>query len=224
MNRENARRQAFTLVELLIVIGIIAVLIGILMSALSKARLAGRRLSCANQLRQIGLATQQYVNQNNGAFPRSSHSASSVGVLSWTRSLMPHLGYPDDNGGPNFSRIRTTLYRCPIDPRAGNTWSYGLNVYFELSPAETGGAIFPKITKVRQPSATVLFAELRTSPGADHFMAHFWSYGGDPEVDVKRHAPYQNYVFVDSHVEALRFDQTYAPDRSLDNWNPLTAR
>jgi hypothetical protein len=137
---------------------------------------------------------------------------------------MPYLGYPDDSGGPNFDRIRKTLYRCPVDPRAGNTWSYGLNVYFELSPAETGGAIFPKITRVRQASATVLFAELRTSPGADHFMAHFWSYGGDAEVDVRRHAPYQNYVFVDSHVETLRFDQTYAPDRGVDQWNPLTAR
>jgi prepilin-type N-terminal cleavage/methylation domain-containing protein/prepilin-type processing-associated H-X9-DG protein len=65
-------RKAFTLVELLVVVGIIAVLIAVLMPALNRARMAANLVKCQSNFRQIYTAVTVYVNQNNGFLPRSS--------------------------------------------------------------------------------------------------------------------------------------------------------
>lgn len=65
-------RRGFTLIELLISIGIIAVLIGILVPALTAARARGRRTACSSSLKQVGLGLRSYLDGNNDIFPYAS--------------------------------------------------------------------------------------------------------------------------------------------------------
>ncbi|MCC7349007.1 MAG: type II secretion system protein [Phycisphaerales bacterium] len=75
----NRRIKGFTLVELLVVIGIIALLISMLLPALGKARESAKRAACASNLRQVGLLWQMYANEHKGFFP--DHG---IGFGNWT--------------------------------------------------------------------------------------------------------------------------------------------
>jgi prepilin-type N-terminal cleavage/methylation domain-containing protein/prepilin-type processing-associated H-X9-DG protein len=81
MKRRN--RTGFTLVELLVVIGIIALLISILLPSLNRARETANRVKCGNNLRQIGLALKLYANENRGAFPRAAYQPGTTVTPTW---------------------------------------------------------------------------------------------------------------------------------------------
>jgi len=125
-------RRAFTLVELLIVIAIIAVLAALLLPVLAKAKEQGRATACLSNLRQIGVALQIYVHENNNRMPvmydalLSTNGTPTTNLATIDLVLTNHIGSPK-------------ILRCPSDDKElfENTGSsYSWNFLLNGQPAD----------------------------------------------------------------------------------------
>jgi prepilin-type N-terminal cleavage/methylation domain-containing protein/prepilin-type processing-associated H-X9-DG protein len=189
-------RPAFTLVELLVVIGIISVLIGILLPALSAARKSGQQVRSLSNIRTVVAGFTQYHIDNRGCLPFGYPPAV---VDGWAvRAELPTggtIGFPEASRYP-WRLIRyvgdlwSILYshkdNVPADEAAANAYTislyptYGINAYyvgghtgfFGFDPATgrpnpTGPAV-SKITRVRHPTRLIAFADATSAgvPGA----------------------------------------------------------
>ena len=204
INRRHnpASRQAFTLIELIVVISIIALLVGLLLPALGMARSSARRLQCMTLMVNIGQAMTMYTGDNDEWYPPSTHSFSvATPVAAWDVQLAPYLGFTELAGdplsvniftSPELVRLRAAYYRCPEDRREqpvpafapdDSYLSYGKSVYFELSPDASDpqeatvldGRTWHRTIDIPRASAAAMFGEIGGGAyGVDHVMAHFW--------------------------------------------------
>ncbi len=128
--RDTVRRQAFTLIELLVVIAIIAVLVGLLLPAVQKVREASNRASCSNNLKQMGIAVQNFASANGGNMPYGWYPNGQNGT--WTMAagsafytLLPYMeqdnlfnGVSTNSPQQNFANAASTpvkTFVCPSD-------------------------------------------------------------------------------------------------------------
>jgi prepilin-type N-terminal cleavage/methylation domain-containing protein/prepilin-type processing-associated H-X9-DG protein len=132
---ESWRRRAFTLVELLVVIAIIALLISILLPALTKARRAANVVACQSNLRQLGASMHLYMGDNYGFLPMAGISYANYNGkgmnMSWDKLLMKYIGGQLDAGhGPMYCVVSypSQVLICPDDTWDRPTWIGSTNL------------------------------------------------------------------------------------------------
>ena len=146
-------RKGFTLVELLVVIGIIAVLIGILLPALNGARVRARVVQCTSNLRQVTLAALMYANDNHGALPpmRADTGPNADGSLhtmvntdyTFLDSFLKTPTAANPEPGALLGRLVMGNYlggRLKADPATGNVDFSQVRVLYCPNSPDSGGA------------------------------------------------------------------------------------
>jgi prepilin-type processing-associated H-X9-DG protein/prepilin-type N-terminal cleavage/methylation domain-containing protein len=155
-NRRCACRVGFTLVELLVVIGIIAILVGILLPTLGRARASARSLACQANLRSLGQAIQLYVVANKQSLPWGEYESTPPNGMYNTRWYMLLQNTLAGKYGITWNDAYTTnaaianiraLFTCPDAPVGSQTKLSTATIHYmchpRLMPANVDGAGHP---------------------------------------------------------------------------------
>jgi prepilin-type N-terminal cleavage/methylation domain-containing protein/prepilin-type processing-associated H-X9-DG protein len=205
LNLKSRRPAAFTLVELLVVVSIIAVLIGLLLPAVQASRAAARRTQCASNLRQVGLAMGQFCDAHRGQFPDTSHNQSGDVEQSWIYTVAPFMESVD------------AIRICPDDRKAADRLdqkltSYVMNAYLTDEPRSFA---VTNHNKLRESSKTLVAFEIADQKAPiienDHVHNHAWFTSLtvarkqvlqkiEADAAIERHAGSSHFLYADWHI------------------------
>ena len=219
MNEE--RRTGFTLIELLVVIGIVAMLVALLLPALSNARESAKSFQCLSNLRQLATAAHAYAALHNGSYPIAYYSGSDeqfVYAYHWDftlrldkgtgrRSVVPGLLWQGASEArvqqcPSFDGRSNTL----MDPHTG----YNYNTSFVGRGESELIAAPAKINQVKSASTTALFGDGEWASGANKYMRSPLPSPSDSNLSARhagtqgyRHRKATNVAFADGHAVSV---------------------
>jgi prepilin-type N-terminal cleavage/methylation domain-containing protein len=227
------QKKGFTLIELLVVVAIIAVLVAVLIPALGKARAIAKQTVCMSNLKQLGTATQLYMQDYRDSFAPYNTYGSLVYLF------QRYLPRPQTEGAWSDVYSFSPIWICPLQPK-GNPWG--------LSPAYGSNEFFSKERKLKadnipDPSRIVWMTEggYHNRPGGTYYPetypVDFMQHSNYPNVPLGedrwmqeiyphyrgfscrgvcyRHDMKADCVLADLHVESISFGRLEDPSR----WN-----
>jgi prepilin-type processing-associated H-X9-DG protein/prepilin-type N-terminal cleavage/methylation domain-containing protein len=179
------RRSPFTLIELLVVIAIIAILAAMLLPALGQARDRGHQISCANQIRQQGMAMMSYADDYEEYFTPNWD-----GNDCWLQLMAPYIGF----NTTNMVELREAqIFSCPsARTPVGNYIDYGINYKTDYGIVWSTKSVARG--QLTHPTETIVLSDRLSSPGTTMRKVEELTF---------RHGLGANYLFADGHVEKL---------------------
>jgi prepilin-type N-terminal cleavage/methylation domain-containing protein/prepilin-type processing-associated H-X9-DG protein len=223
-SKENfMKKSAFTLIELLIVIAIIAILAAILFPVFARARENARRSSCQSNLKQIGLGIMQY-SQDYDEKMVSSRNDGYQGVYKqcWYSMIEPYVKSAQVFRCPSSTVKTNATYTGGSNQPPALPFSYianaGIDGNKNYGTDGTNGdrpmldAQFDTISlsSFQTPSTTLLISELNSDPGQEKFYNAAALVNGTASRFMN-HLGRTNFLFVDGHVKALKPAATSSP-------------
>ena len=205
--------NGFTLIELMVVIAIIALLMGILLPSLNRARRQAKKITCISNMRQMGVALQAYLMDSENRLPPSSCYLSDPNQY-WLKILTRYTGEkllfrcPSDKA-KNFVDWDLQLDEQPDDSR----WSsFALNGLLDPRCSYNRGR-YNNIINIRQPGYCIYVSESPSSwTKYDHTHPETWGSLDQAKGQVSwgSHNGTSNFLLVDGHAENLKIEQTWS--------------